>query len=151
MWFSKRRTIRHRTFGTLTRVREGRFWEARVAFSPAGGRRVSLAIAGADGPTDAQERLYIDLAEHYPRILPHALDALHGEYQRLRTAQPGAKFPQVEGPGEMARVARLDEIWLDCHHGHRFVLGFQSTRRKDQTFNVFFNHWELQGVSAESA
>src|SRR4051794_21406976 len=99
VWPFTRRSIRHRTFGKLRPIRNGRFWRARVPIQPDGGA-VEVRIAGADGPTDAQERLYLQLATHYPKVLKVALGAVHREYQRLTAAQPQLKWPAVSAPQE---------------------------------------------------
>ena len=147
LWpFSRR--IRHRTFGDLRPARNGQFWRARVPLAPAG-RPVEVHISGADGPTEAQEKLYLQLTAHLPKVLKVALNAVHREYHRVTAAQPQLKWPRVSAPQDLLRLVPLHGIWLDDGNGHKFVLSFQHKADKDQEFHVFFKNWKLESVSAE--
>ena len=159
--FRRTRSIRHRTFGTLTPYREDRFWRGRVAFGPAG-RRVWVTVpvpSGREsaGPTEQQERLYLQLAQRYHEaVLPEALRALHREYQRVRRTCTQTRYPAVERPADLLRLIPLDEIWLDggpegngAAPGHKFVLSYQSRRHKDHDFHVFFKDWQVESVASE--
>ena len=148
VWPFNRRSIRHRTFGRLRPTRKGKFWRTRMAM-PHAGRDVEVHINGEQGPTDAQEKLYLQIAQHYPKVMKAALGALHREYQRVTVAQPQLKWPLAEAPQDLLRLVPLNGIWLDDGHGHKFVLSFQHEHDKEQEFHVFFKNWKLESVTAE--
>lgn len=151
VWPFKRRSIRHRTFGTLRPVRNGQFWQAKLPLEPRpAASPVEVQIsAGADGPTEAQENLYLQLAKHYPKILAVALKAVHREYQRVVAAQPQLKWPQARGAADLRRLTPLGRVWLDDAHGHKFVLSFAHDHDKEHEFHVFFRNWKLESVASE--
>ena len=89
MWPFNRRSVTHRTFGKIHPVRNGRFWKAMVPFEAARAE-VELQInAGDEGPTDAQEKLYLLLRTHDRKVLQTALKAMHAEYRASR--MPGRR------------------------------------------------------------
>ena len=148
VWPFKRRSLSHRTFGRLRPVRNGRFWRARLPFRPTNSP-VDVHIAGEHGPTEAQEQLYLRLADRFPNVLTVALDALHREYERVIHAQPQLKWQRVSAPPDLLRLVPLHGIWLDDGHGHKFVLSFRHGQDKDQEFHVFFRNWNLESVASE--
>ena len=150
VWPFRNRSLRHRTFGRLRTVRNGKFWRARLPFQPAGRKvEVHISRAAGEGPTDAQEKLFLRLASEYPAVMETALAALHSEYERVTHAQPHLRWPKASGPRDLLHLAPLDRIWLDDGHGHRFVLSFQHDADKEHSFHVFFRNWGLESVASE--
>ena len=149
LWPFQRRSIRHRTFGKLRPVRNGNFWQGRLALQP-NAEDVELHIsAGEAGPSAAQEKLYLQLAKHYPKLMDVALAALHGEYQRVTAAQPQLKWPPAHDVETLRRLTPLGRVWLDDAHGHKFVLSFDHGHDKEHEFHVFFKNWKLESVASE--
>ena len=148
MWPFNRRTVDHRTFGQILPIRNGQFWKATVSFESL--HKLDLQIkAGEEGPTEAQEKLYTLLQSHFRKVLTMALRSLHGEYGRVRQAQPQVNWPAVSSLKEQLRATPLDGIWLEDSQGSRFVLTFRAEIDREQHFHIFFHHWKVESVASE--
>lgn len=150
VWPFRSRAIRHRTFGTLKPVRNGKFWHARVP-CPRGGRHpLSVQItAHPGGPSEAQEHLFLRLRQSYANVFDSALRAVHDEYRRLQSQQPYRDWPGIDNPGDLERVTPLEQIWLDDVGGRQFVLSFQHKHDREHSFHVFFADGKLRSVASE--
>ena len=150
VWPFSPRSIRHRTFGTLKPVRNGKFLRARIPCPRGGQKPVELHItAGEAGPTAEQESLFLSLRQQYPSLYTDALRAVHGEYQRVRQVQPNLEWPTAGDVGELEPLTPLDRIWLDDASGKQFVLSFNHARDKEHSFHVFFKDGKVRSVASE--
>ena len=149
VWPFSSRSIRHRTFGKLKSVRNGKFWRAQVSLTQSR-KPVELHIsAGNTGPTPEQEGLFLRLAEQYPTVLGTALKAVHQEYQRVRLNKPQLKWPAAEELADLEYLTPLDRIWLDDHGGQQFVFSFNHRDDKEHSFHVFFEGGRVKSVASE--
>jgi hypothetical protein len=152
VWPFRSRSIRHRTFGTLKPIRNGKYWRSRLPLPhPAGEKRVAVHIsaAGRPGPTVEQESLFLRLSQQYPNVYQTALHAVHGEYLRVSQLQPQLKWPSAADIAAMEALTPLDHIWLDDHAGRDFVLSFGHSSDKEHSFHVFFKDGKLASVASE--
>lgn len=149
VWPFSTRSIRHRTFGKLKPIRNGKYWRARIAL-PQSVKPVDVQInAGQSGPTADQEGLFLRLAAQYPSVFSSALQAVHTEYQRVRLSQPQLKWPAAEDLSALEYLTPLDSIWLDDHLGEQFVFSFGHRHDKDHSFHVFFEGGRVKSVASE--
>lgn len=149
VWPFRNRSVRHRTFGAIRRIRNGQFWRGRVPL-PSVGKPVELHIsAGKAGPTAEQESLFLRLTQQYPQFYRSALGAVHAEYQRVHNLQPQLKWPTPTDIHHLERLTPLDRIWLDDAPGRQFVLSFGHSRDKEHAFHVFFKDEKLASVASE--
>jgi hypothetical protein len=149
VWPFLSRSIRHRTFGRLKSVRNGKYWHARVAVAQVS-KPVELHIsADKSGPSAAQEGLFLRLASQYPAVFNTALQAVHREYQRVRLNQPQLKWPAAEELADLEYLTPLDRIWLDDHGGRQFVFTFNHRSDKEHSFHVFFDGDRVKSVASE--
>jgi len=149
VWPFSKRSIRHRTFGRMKSVRNGKYWRARVALAPSVTPVDVQISAGQHGPTADQEGLFLRLTAHYPSVVNRALQAVHTEYQRVRSSQPQLKWPAAEDLSALAILAPLNSIWLDDHRGEQFMLSFGHRHDKDHAFHVFFEGDRVKSVASE--
>jgi hypothetical protein len=149
VWPFQSRSLRHRTFGTLKSIRNGKFWRSRMPL-PQAKEPVDVHIsAGKEGPTDQQESLFLKLSEHYPKVYRKALEAVHKEYNRVRQLQPQLKWPTAADISDLEHLTPLDHIWLDDHAGRDFVFSFVHSKDKEHSFHVFFKDGKLASVASE--
>jgi hypothetical protein len=122
-------------FGPLRYLRDARFWEARVHFSPVDGDVEVLIHGSRSGPTDQQRSFFAEAERRYPIVWPAIHEHLLDEAKRGHANASEFHLVCVDVPEDPSPVAE----WR---------LSYE-TSPPTWHFTVTMQNWQLAGVHAE--